>query len=102
MPKGKKFDAAEKHFKKKEDVYQHRIRELETTVSQLKIDVKRLETEKGDLLSENNSLKEWVERLLSYTELSKEDIQAACERDKKRGEAVIAFTGMMKALHGYF
>lgn len=102
MSKGKKFDAAEKHFKKKEGVYQRRIRDLETAVSQLKTDVSRLEVEKGDLVTENNSLKEWVERLLSYTELSKEDIQTVCERDKKRDEALITFAGMAKALHGYF
>jgi hypothetical protein len=53
--RGKKFDAAEKHFEKK------RIKE---------------------------ELKEWIECLLEYTELSKDDIKAVCEKDKRMGEAI--------------
>lgn len=53
--RGKKFDAAEKHFEKK------RIKE---------------------------ELKEWIERLLEYTELSKDDIKAVYEKDKRMGEAI--------------
>lgn len=102
MPKGKKFDAAEKHFMKKEEVYRRRIENLENTITQLQADMRRLADENGTLLAESDSLKDWVERLLAYTELSKEDIRAVCEQDKKRGEAVVAFTNMAKALRGYF
>lgn len=102
MPKGKKFDAAEKHFKKKEEDYQRRIKYLEGAVSQLQSDMSRLAGENGTLLAENDSLKDWVERLLSYTELSKEDIRKVCEQDKKRGEALATFSSMAKMLSGYF
>ena len=34
---------------------------------------------------------EWIERLLEYTELSKEDIKAACEKDKKIASAMSVF-----------
>ena len=27
-------------------------------------------------------MKDWIERLLQYTELSKEDVKKACEKDK--------------------
>lgn len=102
MPRGKKFNAAEKHFKEKEEVYQRKIRHLEEVVSQLQTDMNRLAGENGRLLAENDSLNGWVERLLTYTELSKDDIKAVCEQDKKRGEALSAFTGMMKMFGGSF
>lgn len=102
MPKGKKFDAAEKHFKKKEEEYQRRIKELENTIKQLKINMHHLGTEAALVKSENDLLKDWVERLLAYTELPKEDIRAVCEQDKKRDEALISLAGMSKALRGYF
>lgn len=100
MPKGKKFDAAEKHFKKKEEDYQRRIRNLETTLTQLRANVRLLEGKNSELITENDSLKEWVERLLTYTELSKEDIKAVCEQDKRRQEALVSLAGMTKALRG--
>lgn len=100
MSKGKKFDAAEKHFKKKEEDYQRRIKHLEGAISQLQADMSRLAGENGELLAENDSLKDWVERLPSYTELSKEDIKKVCEQDKKRGEAMTAFISMTQIL-GY-
>lgn len=102
MSKGKKYDAAEKHFRKKEEDYQRRIKYLESTIFQLQSDMSRLAGENGELLAENDSLKDWVERLLSYTELSKEDIKTVCEQDKKRGEALAAFTNMTKLLNRYF
>lgn len=94
MPKGKKFNAAEKHFKKKEEDYQRRIKHLENVIAQLQADMHRLAGENGDLLTENDSLKDWVDRLLTYTELSKEDIKAACEHDKKCNEALARFVNM--------
>jgi len=100
LPRGKKFDAAEKHFKKKEEDYQRRIRNLESTIAQLQSDMSRLAGENGELLAENDSLKDWVERLLTYTELSKEDIKAACEQDKKRDEALIGLVNFGKMLRG--
>jgi hypothetical protein len=35
---------------------------------------------------ENHALRDWVERLLEYTELTKEDIAKACEKDKQMAE----------------
>ena len=43
------------------------------------------------LETENAQLKDWVERLLEYTELSKEDIKAVCEKDKRLGESLKLF-----------
>lgn len=81
--KGKKFDAAEKHFHEKEVKLRKLISELEKEVSE-KADALAEATKKLSALeNENAQLKEWIDRLLQYTELSKEDIKEACEKDKK-------------------
>ena len=51
MSKGKKFDAAEKYFKKKEEDYQRRIKYLEGAISQLQADMSRLAGENGESLA---------------------------------------------------
>lgn len=98
MPKGKKFDAAEKHFIEKEKVYQRRILELNNTVKQSAV-IKREMFEKiQNLQSENDQLKEWIDRLLSYTELSESDIKKACEKDKRMAEMFGMFGMVSKVL----
>lgn len=85
--KGKKFDAAEKHFAKKRDEYLKRIKSLEQQLENAHKDTRLYRTQCEFYERENEELKNWIERLLEYTELSKEDIKAACEKDKRLGEA---------------
>lgn len=95
MAKGKKFDAAEKHFLKKEEIYQKRIKELSAEAARLCAERDNLSAEVQRLTSENEQQKEWIERLLAYAELSKEDIKAVCRQDRERGEAMSAFAKFM-------
>lgn len=91
MAKGKKFDAAQKHFEGKKIELEKQIKALTARVSEQN---KTISEQKGQidvLSSENQQLKEWIERLLEYTELSKEDIKAACEKDKKIASAMSVF-----------
>lgn len=91
MAKGKKFDAAQKHFEGKKIELEKQIKALISRVSEQN---KTISEQKGQidvLSSENQQLKEWIERLLEYTELSKEDIKAACEKDKKIASAMSVF-----------
>lgn len=85
--KGKKFNAAEKHFMKKQEQYQKQIKSLETQLENAHRDTRIFRTRAEFLERENEELKNWVERLLEYTELSKEDIKKACEKDKNLAEA---------------
>lgn len=86
--KGKKFNAAEKHFEKKRIQYEKQIKYLEEQLKQSRFEM-RIAIEKREFFErENQELKDWVERLLQYTELSKEDIKEACEKDKRMGEAL--------------
>lgn len=98
MSKGKKFDAAEKHFEKKRIEYEKKIRYLTDMVSEQNKTIVSNKEKISTLESENTRLKEWIERLLDYTELSKEDIKAACANDKKMVESL----DMLKILSGYY
>ena len=88
MSRGKKFDAAEKHFQKIRLQYEHRLNRLATENANLRRQLS-VNTEKlHNIEIENEQLKEWVERLLQYTELSKEDIKIVCQKDKDMASAV--------------
>ena len=88
MGRGKKFEAAEKHFEKKRIQYEKRIKYLEEQLELTRKDLRKFVSNCDFIERENEELKNWIERLLEYTELSKEDIRAACEKDKKAAEAL--------------
>ncbi len=91
MAKGKKFDAAQKHFEGKKIELEKQIKVLTARVSEQNKTISEQRGQIDALSSENQQLKEWIERLLEYTELSKEDIKAACEKDKKIASAMSVF-----------
>ena len=84
IPKGKKFDAAEMHFMKRKAEYEKQIRRNRDTIFSLNENVIRLTLENQKLQDENIKTREWIERLLQYTELSENDIKKVCEADKKK------------------
>jgi hypothetical protein len=93
--KGKKFDAAEKHFQKKEEIYIKRIKALEALVlaKQQKEDAMAVEI---DALKEQNAiLKVSNEKLMALCNLSPEDIQASIQKDKQMTEAAWAISQIM-------
>ena len=94
--KGKKFDAAEKHFLKKEEVYRKKISALEKEVAEKSKLLADVEEKVQNLESENEQMKDWVDRLLKYTELSQADIKKVCEKDK----AIASLLEVLKG--GYF
>lgn len=91
MAKGKKFDAAQKHFEGKKIELEKQIKALTARVNEQNKTISEQRGQIDALSSENQQLKEWIERLLEYTELSKEDIKAACEKDKKIASAMSVF-----------
>lgn len=101
MQKSKKFNAAEKHFIEKEAKYQSQIKSLTTTIQELRLNQVELLHKNQVLTDENTRLKDWVEKLLKYTELSKADIKSVCEQNKHRGEAITQFMGMVNMLNRY-
>lgn len=80
--KGKKFSAAEKHFQEKEVKLRRDIHYWQELAIHRAEHIVQLE---AALRSANVTIeqqRDWIERLLQYTELSKEDIKTACEKDK--------------------
>lgn len=57
---------------------------------------KKLQQQNRKLQEENQQQKEQIDRLLEYTELSKEDIKIACERDKGLAKVYGAFNSFNK------
>lgn len=96
MPKGKKFDAAEKHFQKEAASYNRTIKYMREELNSFKILNAQLLAENSRLESDNDRLQQWVDRLLEYTELSRADIKAVCEQDKKRGQFIASLEELMK------
>lgn len=94
MPRGKKYDAAEKHFMAREQQLNREIKAHGEAYAEL---LKQFKAAKDDLLrveAENAQLHDWVDRLLEYTELSKEDIKQACEKDKEIRSTLKSFIQM--------
>ena len=85
--KGKKFTAAEKHFEKKRLQYEKQIKDLNEQLENAHRDTRLFRSRYEMEERENEELRAWVERMLAYTELSKEDIKQACTKDKKMAEA---------------
>lgn len=80
--KGKKFTAAEKHFQEKETKLRKEMNDWRTVAIERAEDIVELEEELRQAKSTIVQQQDWIERLLQYTELSHDDIKAACEKDK--------------------
>lgn len=102
MPKGKKFDAAEAHFKKKEDALGREIKRLNDECRKYRKEVNQKNERILELEDENRSLNEWVERLLSFTEMSREDIVKLCEDEKKKADSLHLIGSVMKSVGVFF
>ena len=96
MAKGKKYDAAQKHFEAKRIAIGKEKRYLSNRVCELKVENQQIKAEIDELQAENQRLKDWIDRLLEYTELSKEDIAAACEKDKRMKESADMMLSLFK------
>lgn len=102
MSKGKKFDAAQKHFEGEKVKYEKQIKYLREEISTQKKTISEQKEQIDSLLAENRQLKDWVKRLLKYTELSKEEIKAACEKDVQLANAASLFSGLFGGFNGFF
>lgn len=84
-------------FEKERNKFRHQIRDLESLVKTKDIVIKNLEdivTKKEEQIS---LLNDWVERLLEYSEMSKEDMRKIMEKDKEISEATKRFNSIFNA-----
>lgn len=80
--KGKKFDAHEKHFKKKEIKLNQEINYLRNRLQDISEEKIELAKKNAQLDKENTEIKLMYEKIKEYSKLSDEDIKEALKRDK--------------------
>lgn len=94
MPKGKKFDAAQKHFMDKEAELKKEIRGLQAELYTANRKLSLLSEKLGQVEAENEQLKDHRTRLLQYMDLKESDIKTICQKDKQAAD----FFTMMNAV----
>jgi len=77
-----KLTAKEKHLQDKIVKLQKDNNILEDKFKECNVENRKIKLDNIKLQKENQQQKEWIERLLQYTELSEKDIKIACEKDK--------------------
>ena len=98
MPKGKKFNAAEKHFEQKCVEWRKQIREVESKNKELWKRISDVCDENEKLKIENERLKQQNETLMALKDMSKEDVRTLI-RSK---ESVNKLSGMFDAVSRMF
>lgn len=77
--------------------YGNQIQKLKTELRQKDVHIRELSEQIGELESKCESLQDWVNRLLDYTNMSEEDMKTIIQKDKDSAEAI----HMMKGLLGF-
>lgn len=94
--KGKKFEAAEKHFMKKEEQYKKQIKALETALIEKTEKEKTNEALITSLNEQNAMLLEQNKKLLELCKLSEADLKMLVEKDKNVAEAARSMLTLMQ------
>ena len=85
MPKGKKFDAAEKHFEKQRVEWRQKIRALEAELQKETTKTRQLTETVQKLEKENEQLKQTNKQLMELKDLTPQQLQQLEESSKLAG-----------------
>lgn len=96
--KGKKFDAAEKHFREKELKYKREINHLHEAFNKATDANLQLLRENEKLKKETLDMKLRYEKLLACSKLSEADIRNALDGDK----TIVQLSGILEVLTKHF
>lgn len=69
-------------FEKERAKYRKKIRELELELSKNNIEKRELIDRIAEIERERDELRDWVDRLLEYTEMSEHDMKRILEKEK--------------------
>ena len=94
--KGKKFDAAEKHFKKKEEQYIKKIKAMEELIASKDAKDKEKDSLIASFQEQNSALLVQNQKLLDICNMSEEDLKILIEKDKNVAEAAKSMVAMMR------
>mgnify|MGYP000306637770 CR=1 FL=1 len=87
-----------KDFEKAVLPFRKEINRLETSVIEITEANKTLTQENQALQTQNAQLKDWVNRLLEYTNMSEEDIKASIAKDKAIVDSAKTFNSLMSIM----
>lgn len=96
MPKGKKFNAAEKHFLKKEETLRREIKDLQEILRNTQQTLERTLAMQSRLIAENASLKQERDQLLGLQGLSSEEIRQLIKDEHCKAESFSAINTLCK------
>lgn len=99
--KGKKFTAAEKYFIDKEKRYRNEINELKKSLASKLNENAKLKADLNDAQSKIDEQNDWIERLLTYTELSKDEIKDVIAREKKLTDVTLSMQRLLSIVQRF-
>ena len=88
-------------FERERTKLQRQKRELEEKLRDKDKIINSLTDKISELENIINQKDEWIERLLEYTELSKEDLKTVIEKDKSVAKAVESLKNIMSVAGNY-
>ena len=80
--KGKKFTAAEKYFIEKENRYRKEIAQSKNDLDKTKTENQELKRQISDLTTDIAEKNDWIERLLTYTELDVDTLKKKIDNEQ--------------------
>lgn len=98
MPRGKKYDAAEKHFLKQKEVLDKRCLSLSKQCAEYGREVRELSKQLKGVQAENEKLRRELDALKELHGLSDSDVRTLIRQAEDRNMV----TGMLKHLGGYY
>jgi hypothetical protein len=93
--KGKKFDAAEKHFKKKEEQYLKKIKAMEELIAAKDAKDKEKDSIIADLKEQNAVLLVQNKKFFDICHMSEEDLKILIEKDRNVAKAASCMLHLM-------
>lgn len=89
-------------FEKERAKYRKKIRELESDISEFRLAIMQKDNELNVLRNELDQKKDWIRRLLEYTELSEEDMKAIINKEKSVAVAMKMFGELGSVMSGIY
>ena len=85
-------------FDRERAKYGRQIKDLEDKLKQKNKDELELRNQIRELESKCESLQDWVDRLMEYTNMSEEDMKTIVQKDKDAAEAMSVMKGLFGAM----
>lgn len=99
---GNKKSAKDMAFEKERAKFRQQIRDLKREAKEEKIKSLKLEELITTKDKEIDELKEWIDRLLGYMDLSEDEMKNIIKAEKARADFIQNFTGMSSIFGKYF